>query len=137
MPTNRVLQDFVGVWQISRKIHHADGTCATFDGQAVFAPEADGLRHDETGTLRIGAGPPLSATQRYCWDADLAVYFEDGRFFHHVPPLGGDTAHWCDPDQYDGRYGFEDWPSFTVQWRVRGPRKDYRMLSRYDRAGSI
>ena len=136
MATSRVLQDFVGSWRVLRDIAHADGTHAVFEGHATFAPETDGLDYAETGLLRIAGGPALSAAQRYRWDADLNVYFEDGRFFHTVPPRGGDTAHWCDPDQYDGRYAFEEWPRFTVQWRVVGPRKDYTMTTRYERGGS-
>ena len=54
--------------------------------------------------------------------------------FHRVPPLGGDSGHWCDPDQYDGSYDFSAWPAFTVTWSVRGPRKAYLMSSRYDPA---
>jgi hypothetical protein len=73
------------------------------------------------------------AERRYLWSADLSVWFEDGRFFHNVPPHGGPTAHWCDPDQYDGQYDFADWPAFRVTWRVRGPRKDYRMETLYRR----
>ena len=136
MPNSRVLQDFEGVWTVSREIEHADGTRAVFEGHATFVPDAGGLAYEETGTLQMAGRPSLSATQRYRWDADLNVSFEDGRFFHTVPPEGGETAHWCDPDQYDGHYAFEDWPRFTVRWRVRGPRKDYSMETRYVRGGN-
>ena len=134
MGTERVLDDFAGRWTIVRDITHADGTRGRFDGAARFEPRGDGLDYVEEGVLRIGQGAPLSAAQRYRWEADLSVYFEDGRFFHHVPPAGGDTAHWCAPDQYDGSYDFAHWPAFEVIWRVRGPRKDYRMRSRYVRS---
>ncbi|WP_415920208.1 DUF6314 family protein [Tateyamaria sp. SN6-1] len=136
MPSERSLADFEGDWTLRRDIFHADGTVGRFDGTAQFVPDAGGLAYVERGLLRLGAGSGMSAERRYRWDADLAVYFDDGRFFHHVPAQGGVTAHWCDPDQYDGRYDFGEWPGFSVEWRVRGPRKDYRMVSRYDRSGS-
>ena len=75
----------------------------------------------------------MQAERRYLWREDLTVWFEDGRFFHQVPAEGGETGHWCDPDQYDVTYHFNDWPDFQVVWRVKGPAKDYRMVSHYTR----
>ncbi|MEO0743754.1 MAG: DUF6314 family protein [Pseudomonadota bacterium] len=135
MPTERRLLDFEGLWRIAREVRHGDGSVGQFAGTAQFTPAGDGLAYVEEGTLTL-AGTALQATQRYHWGADLSVHFDDGRFFHHVPPLGGETSHWCAPDQYDGHYDFADWPAFTVTWTVTGPRKDYRMLSRYARSGS-
>jgi hypothetical protein len=43
----------------------------------------------------------MVAKRRYLWDEKLNIYFEDGRFLHQVPVLGGVAAHCCDPDQYD------------------------------------
>ncbi|MEM7631273.1 MAG: DUF6314 family protein [Pseudomonadota bacterium] len=136
MVTERCLADFEGAWTLVREIVHADGTTGRFEGTARFAADANGLAYEEAGALHLGRAHPLHATQRYRWGHDLAVYFDDGRFFHHVPPAGGDTGHWCDPDQYDGHYDFSGWPAFTVSWRVTGPRKAYRMRSRYVRAGN-
>lgn len=123
----RVLADFIGDWRLSRQICHADGTRATFDGTARW--EADGT-YVETGTLDMGTAR-FSAERRYRWTDDLDVYFDDGRFFHAVPQCGGDAAHWCDPDQYDVTYDFSRWPEWTARWQVRGPRKDYVMLTTY------
>ncbi|WP_297774702.1 DUF6314 family protein [uncultured Roseovarius sp.] len=127
----RRLQDFEGAWAFTREVVEADGRRATVTGRAVWRCDGAGLAYTETGEMRIAGHAPMQVERRYSWDSDLAVSFEDGRFFHHVPPEGGETAHWCDPDQYDGAYDFGNWPEFTVTWRVRGPRKDYRMVTRY------
>ena len=139
MPTERGLTDFAGLWTLDRAISHASGPEGQFKGQAQFSWRGDGLDYVEEGTLTLGASAPLTATQRYRWAPGLTVYFEDGRLFHQVPPGGGAASHWCAPDQYDGRYDFTDWPRFTVTWTVKGPRKDYRMVSRYARSmrGSV
>lgn len=129
----RKLADFEGVWRISRQIDHADGTRAHFDGEGVFTPVPEGLAFRETGLLRIGTAAPLEAQQHYHWDAELNVYFPDGRLFHTVPPMGGQVQHFCDPDTYAGAYDFGDWPVFLVTWEVSGPRKSYRMASRFAR----
>jgi hypothetical protein len=127
----RRLQDFEGAWAFTREVVEADGRHATVTGRAVWLRDGAGLAYTETGEMRIEGHAPMQVERRYSWDSDLAVSFEDGRFFHHVPPEGGETAHWCDPDQYDGAYDFGAWPEFTVTWRVRGPRKAYRMVTRY------
>ncbi len=132
--TARVLADFEGRWQITRRIVQADGPEARLEGVAEFRTVPEGLIQDEVGRLRIGDQPEVEARRRYLWRDDLSVWFEDGRFFHHVPPAGGDTGHWCAPDQYDGRYDFSGWPVWRCIWEVRGPRKDYRMETEYRRA---
>ncbi|MGK8236294.1 DUF6314 family protein [Roseovarius sp. MS2] len=128
------LDDFTGVWTLERVIQHEDGASARFSGRAVWKPDPKGLAYHETGEMVLETGARFLAERRYLWSVDLSVWFEDGRFFHTVPAQGGPTAHWCDPDQYDGHYDFADWPAFTVTWHVRGPRKDYRMETRYHRS---
>ena len=125
------IDDFNGLWSLERHINHADGTRATFSGQAEWTKAAGGYAYKETGEMRIGDGAPLTAERRYFWKNDLGVYFNDGRFFHDVPPQGGDTYHWCDPDTYNGTYDFTAWPEFSVSWRVKGPKKQYVMHSKY------
>lgn len=127
------LNDFAGIWLLDRAIHHADGTCARFMGRAIWQPDPRGLAYHETGEMVLADGARFLGERRYLWSHDLSVWFEDGRFFHKVPPNGGAAAHWCDPDQYDGCYDFAAWPAFTVTWRVLGPRKDYRMQTSYRR----
>lgn len=137
MKRSVVLSDFEGAWLLDRDIRHADGLTGTFTGRALWRPAPGGLAYHETGRMVLGSGHSLTGERRYFWAEDLSVLFEDGRFFHTVPPQGGETGHWCDPDQYDGRYDFALWPAFTVTWRVRGPRKDYRMVTRYVREGDF
>ncbi len=38
------LADFMGTWQLSRRITHGDGSVARFDEQAEFTPDGIGLR---------------------------------------------------------------------------------------------
>lgn len=131
--TARRLQDFEGVWAFVRRASHADGGAAEVTGQAVWSRAGNGLALAETGEMRLPGAAPIQVERRYHWAADLRVFFEDGRFFHAVPAEGGATTHWCDPDRYDGIYDFSRWPDFTVTWCVRGPRKDYRMVTTYTR----
>lgn len=126
------LKAFLGEWRLSREIVQGDGMRGGFEGVASWELEGEGALYVERGTLDFGAGR-FAAERRYRWGADLAVYFEDGRLFHHVPEAGGEVHHWCAPDRYDGVYDFTGWPEWQVRWNVRGPRKDYSMVSRYCR----
>ena len=75
----------------------------------------------------------MQVVRRMLWGPGLSGAFEDGRPFHDVPTEGGAVSHWCAPDRYDGHYDFSRWPEFRVEWRVRGPRKDYQMVTDYRR----
>jgi hypothetical protein len=128
---NRTLSDFLGRWAFERAIEHADGSRATVTGRATFTPDGDGLLQEEIGQMSLGGAPPLTTTRRYLWRGGLAVRFDDGRAFHTVPPDGGRAEHWCEPDRYIVSYDFSRWPKWTTTWTVRGPRKDYRMVTHY------
>lgn len=132
MTEPRTLQDFLGVWTLSRTIVHADGTTGRFDGTATWTPRRDGADYLETGTLNMNSAS-FQATRRHIWHG-LDVHFEDGRFFHSVPAFGGETMHWCAPDTYRATYDFRAWPRFEAIWQVSGPKKDYTMRSTFTRA---
>jgi len=129
----RELSDFEGRWRLSRVIRPAQGPEARFEGMAVWRPARGGMAYEERGTLHLEGQREMQAERRYFWDRSLDVYFDDGRFFHRVPASGGTAHHWCDPDQYDVTYDFSGWPAFEAVWCVKGPRKDYEMISRYTR----
>ncbi len=114
------------------------GQTGRFTGTATLTADGPGLTYDETGTLTLGPNPPLQATRRYLWRTDeprIAVLFADGRPFHSFAPAAPTPAadHWCDPDSYRVAYDFTRWPDWTATWDVTGPRKDYRMTTRYRR----
>lgn len=131
------LNDFTGVWTLSRRIVQANGPEGQFAGRAVFTPEGAGLRYHEAGQLVLAGEAPMQAERDYLWSAEgaqIVVRFEDGRDFHRFDPSLAEAAHWCDPDDYRVRYDFARWPAWSAEWRVTGPRKDYVMISRYTRA---
>ncbi|MBL4812998.1 MAG: trigger factor [Rhodobacteraceae bacterium] len=139
----RSLADFVGRWRLEREIEDFcnSGQLSQFSGAASFSTAADGLDYYETGVLRLGQAAGMKAERRYAWRASgglIAVYFDDGRYFHAFDPAADETRalHNCDPDNYSVHYQFGDWPCWQATWNVRGPRKNYRMTSRFAPAGS-
>ena len=130
------LSAFAGVWDIERDIDDLRaGRRGRFSGSASFTPDGDGLAYRERGVLRLPDLPEVTAERCYVWreaeDGCVEVCFDDGRFFHSFAPgLPEPTAlHDCPPDRYEVRYDFSAWPHWRACWRVRGPRKDYEMVS--------
>lgn len=130
----RTLADFAGDWVLDRVIDPVQGPSGRFEGTARWTPDATGLLYEEQGTLQLEGHAAMAAHRRYHWHPDLWITFEDGRRFHQVPALGGQSRHWCDPDTYLATYDFEDWPQFSVRWSVHGPQKDYQMTTVYSKA---
>lgn len=131
------LADLEGDWRLDRRIEDTRmGQTGRLDGQCRWVPDGAGLRQEEEGVLRMGAGPSLQANRTYLWRAEgggLVVYFEDGRPFHRLGAGQLTDRHWCDPDTYDVTYDLSGWPDWTQSWRVTGPRKDAVIISRFRR----
>jgi len=138
------LQKFVGRWSLAREIvDTAGGREGALAGEAVFRPEGGNIVYEEKGELSMHGLAPLMAERRYLWrerpDRTIAVHFEDGRPFHRISldqTMPFDT-HFCAPDVYDMAYDFRNWPAWECRTRVEGPRKTYRLLSRYQYLGPL
>jgi hypothetical protein len=78
-------------------------------------------------------GPPRQDTHTHEPGCAVvaAVEHGDGRPFHDFDPADPVARHLCGADDYAVRYDFADWPCWRAEWTVRGPRKDYRMVSAY------
>ncbi|MEO0830046.1 MAG: DUF6314 family protein [Pseudomonadota bacterium] len=134
------LKDFEGAWTLMRRIEdRQQGQVSTLAGSATFANDGFGLTYREEGALSVDGQPPLSASRTYLWrrgeGLSVKVLFEDGSAFHAIS-LGRtmpEATHICAPDLYYVTYDFNRWPSWSSDWRVRGPKKDYRMRSDYVR----
>ena len=115
---------------------HEGAAPARFVGEARFVRLAEEWAYREEGHLFMEGHAPMQAERAYIWrvrpEGGIDVFFDDGRFFHSITGTG-QAEHWCAPDMYEVTYGFEDWPEWTATWQVHGPKKAYRMESRYVR----
>ena len=138
------LNQFEGEWQLSRIIKdRRNDVEGRLSGTATFTRSAPlELQYEEEGQLVYGQQPSMIATRRYIWRgfegehaSKIAVAFEDGSPFHVIALDRSmpDDDHQCDPDFYHVSYDFTAWPEWEAVWRVVGPSKDYRMISRYKR----
>lgn len=137
------LGDFSGHWILARDItDHRAGLDMSLEGQAVFSPVSLGLRCDESGIMQargqVPGQAPMQTSRRTFWCSEgpeIVVTFDDGRAFHRFTPNTPEpkATHDCPPDTYEVLYDFSNWPQWSAIWQVCGPRKDYRMVSRYRR----
>ena len=132
--------DFLGEWTLSRRIDDLlTEQSGVFEGMARFSPvETTGAVYEESGLLRLGDAPPMTAERRYLWDFGeeaVTVRHADGRDFFSFAPggRGAEIVHVCDPDIYRVIHDFTAWPRWQAIWTVTGPRKDYRLRSGWRR----
>ncbi len=130
-----------GVWELTRTLEdRRAGQRGRLDGQAVFAPADAGLVYRERGVLCLGAFTgPAERVYRYGFPAPgrAEVAFEDGRVFHDLDLSHGrwSVAHSCRDDLYRGLFRLAAPGAWEAVWLVTGPRKDYRLVTRYNRTG--
>lgn len=143
MNAARKLADFEGRWRMTRRIEDARaGGTGLFEGVACFSPHQGALLYEEAGELRLPDQGGVRATRRYLWCAadqgGIDVCFEDGSDFHHIDLTGPVATAWhdCLPDFYEVSYNFTHWPKWRAIWHVKGPSKDYTMITDYLRPSS-
>ena len=130
-----------GTWRLSRTIEdRRAGQRGRLDGQAVFAPQGEGLVYRERGLLRLGAfEDPAERVYRYGFSRPqrAEVAFEDGSPFHslELSESGWWVEHRCRNDLYRGLFRLAAPGAWEAVWLVTGPRKDHRLVTRYNRTG--
>lgn len=138
LPVTDPVGFLAGTWQVDRDLHEArDDQAGRFVGTAEFVPEGDGLRWTETGTAELGtfAGAASRVLLVVPGEHGWEVRFDDERFFHPLDLTDGCSRvdHPCGEDHYRGELRVEGPDRFVIAWRVRGPRKDQTIVSRYTR----
>ena len=137
----------LGAWEFDRVvIDHLAEEEFSVEGTIEFAVVGDGdISWSERGTMRrAGAKIPISRQLFLTHRVDgWAVTFEDGRDFHRWEP-GTGVTHLCGRDTYRGfvhlapaSASSRRTQGWTVTWQVSGPAKNYEMVTRVRRVGSV
>lgn len=130
--------ELLGAWRLERTIEDRyAGRTLTLAGTTELTLLADGrVRWHDQGTLHLPDGD-VEATRTSLVerrDGGWFVLFEDGRDFHPWAP-GTPVEHPCGRDLYRGTVQVGSGAdgaaaAWHVVWEVRGPAKDYTMVSR-------
>ena len=96
------------------------------------------LGYYEKGEVTAPNNSVMLAERRYFWQQPqtgmFEVLFDDKRYFHTFSASNPKAKHLCGDDNYVVRYDFTVWPVWRSTWQVKGPRKDYTMVSEYSPA---
>ena len=133
-----------GDWDLVREISdRRTGQEGVFRGRARFRPSAGAgtLEYTEDGELQFGAHRgPARRSLIYAGRADgtADVRFADGREFYQLDLRPGScrAVHPCRADQYAVSITRLSADSFTENWQVTGPDKDYELRAVYRRQAS-
>jgi hypothetical protein len=143
----------LGAWHIDRRIDdHVMGVSGSFAGGGRWTPAGAELVHgpdlvhraelayEERGELRFnGHRGPASRSLIYRGrpDGTADVLFADGRYFYHLDQRPGSWSarHDCGRDVYELSARLLRSGSFEERWRVRGPGKDYEIMTALVRDG--
>ncbi len=135
------LSALIGDWHVDRRIDdHVLGANGTFTGIARWTRAGDELSYTERGELAFNGhrGPASrSLTYRARPDGTADVLFADGRPFYHLDPRSGSwqARHDCGRDVYELSARRLGPGRFEERWRVRGPGKDYEIMTTLVRDG--
>lgn len=133
------LAALLGEWRLEREIFDAAGGRGRVRGALSVAPLADGAWARERGRL-VWDGGVFDASSAKYWRVEAAALrvFDDPdgrerwRFDLTRAAATGDAAtrFKCGDDLYRGALAIGR-DRFEVVWRVEGPRKRYRSVSRF------
>jgi len=141
---NEIFENWLGKWALTRKIDPH----GSFAGQAVFSRVDDNtILYQETGELTLVEGHVLDDVQkRYIYKLEenaIVVYFDDGpdkgKLFHRLKFDANGMAeahHNCPPDKYYTKMRITSGCEFEITHDVSGPRKDYKIFSKYKKRGA-
>jgi hypothetical protein len=129
----------LGAWAIERTINdHRDADTVRFHGIALVQAAPTGALYTETGQVSTPhhSGPArrtllLSPHE----DGTVGVNFRDGRPFLDLDLSSGAAraTHPCRADRYEMSFAVLGADELVECWRVTGPAKNYRAVTRWRR----
>jgi hypothetical protein len=144
MDAAEVFRALAGDWRLTRTIP-GQGAMAGMARFREAGPEE--LRYREEGRLTLTSGVTVTAHREYRYVLEpgairvLLVPAGDTLHVLHPAPASGagvltaSDIHLCGDDAYAGEYRFVGSDRIVIRMRVRGPRKDYAIVTLLDRVG--
>ncbi|MBT4879691.1 MAG: hypothetical protein HON43_01795 [Alphaproteobacteria bacterium] len=126
-----------GQWTLARSVtDFRDEKTFSLKGIASYEGDFPILIYNEEGK---GIGPQFendffqSYTYKFNTISTADILFTDGRFFHELCLEKGPclTEHKCNQDIYQGSFTCLSHTQLKMCWHVKGPRKDYEIISTY------
>lgn len=135
---------FNGTWQLIRLVSNAASLTAitTFESY-----RKNYLWYRESGVLHINDEKRVNTSQEYYYyfgETSIDIYFNNQKQLyislplmkspkHPAFPFYPAGRHYCSRDTYKSTYIIESPNLFKIDCEVSGPKKDYSMISVYER----
>ena len=119
----------MGTWQFTRHIDDKILQCPTkAEGTLTITQNT----WQESGTMN-GMNFCVEYALEFQESGGMIVNFPDGRLFYTLTPINENASidHLCGDDFYKGEWIYHNTHSFDLIWTVKGPRKNYRMVTQY------
>lgn len=130
------MRSLVGRWSLRRRLRDDRlGMSGRVAGELLIRPDADGsLEWEESGELEWGSlrAQVRRRTILRRTDDGWWMTFDHGGLFHPWRP-GIVVEHPCAADLYRGIIRIDSEDRMRVLWRVTGPAKDQRLMTRLRR----
>jgi hypothetical protein len=142
----------LGSWSIERQIYIRQSGLlhAVARGECTFEAKQnipEHLEYAERGKLKIGdETSEIPFTRRFNYQfvstRQMEVFFGDGpdtgksyQSYHYESPdkWVAEDVHLCGSDNYEGIYEFSSENSFSLSTVIKGPAKDFLIITEYKR----
>jgi hypothetical protein len=134
MKAEELFEYLKGTWKITKTL----GDLGIASGEAKIIPNQEGYLHYREDVLITINNSEVKGYKEYLYsmkDDVLSKHFTDLNLFYHLN-LGQYSAtghHQCSEDHYDASYAFLADNSFTLEYKVHGPKKDYIISTEFVR----
>jgi hypothetical protein len=140
-PVDDLAEFLCGEWRLARRLVALDTLhSGTAEGQASFRLVGERLELEYCETAEVHFADYCGrATREHRYrlvePGCAEVCFADGRLFHRLDLRRGRwrAEHVCGEDVYRGSFRVLGPGLWVARWRVRGPRKNLRIVSVYQR----
>lgn len=135
---HKIFKNLTGTWNVSREIENF-GSAA---GTATFVYKGENsIHYREDIKVEPFTTDSYEAFREYFYKYDkdddkITMYFKDLQLFSELEISGEKKLsgeHLCGLDNYNVLFNFLSQDKFTTSYHVKGPKKDYKIETTYDR----
>lgn len=134
--TRQIFESLLGSWTFERVIRPGGSIKGTVE---FLLKDPNTYSYKEEGTFLNERSEEFETSREYLYcyrNNTIEVLFSDGKSFltlEFISPQYAIGTHTCSEDNYEAFYSFLSPISFTVEYSVKGPRKEYEMLTFFTR----
>lgn len=137
----KIFKSLKGNWRINRTIIGPDNTkIGSALGEAVFLHKLNTCEYEENVETEFSHGK-VKGSQNYLYkfnkiNSVISKHSPDGKMLYELNIESSDRAigeFICEKDEYKATYNFIDNANFIINYLVKGPNKNYKISTQYQK----